>query len=145
MIYRNPALATFAQAFKSEATAFSTTLTFNTRDEYLVWVKQWKEDYKLVLRKYQISTFTYRRDHCVLESKKLHYQKRLDGIPDITTEDTEKYNAIVGRLAIQLGLPNWMVGNSYWIIIGLLILRKAGKIRAGIKREERLATQKVAS
>ena len=136
--------ASFASAFMSEAMAHSTALKFTTREEYLAWVKNWKEEYKIVEHKHKIDNLRQKRDRCVLQNKIDNYQKQLDKLPDLTEVQKAKYNEVVGRLAQAFGLPGWMSCNSYWIVIALLVERKAGKIRANVQRNARLLEQKVA-
>ena len=139
MIYRGN--APFMAAFMSEAMAYSTTLKFTTREDYLTWVKKWKEDYKIVEHKRKIDVLFSRRDNCILPHKKEYYQKRIDNIEPLTDAEKEKYNAIVGRVAQSFGLASWMVCNTYWVVIALLVERKAGKIKANVQRNVRLLEQ----
>lgn len=144
IIYRNHAVTTFASAFMSEAMAYSTKLTFTTRDEYLNWVKEWKEDYKAIEHKRKLDVLCARRDGCTLETKKDYYQKRLDKLPDLTPEQKDRCKAVSDRIAKEMGFSSWLTGDTYWTIIALLIIRKAGKIRAHSQRNARLLEQKQA-
>ncbi len=142
LIYRGN--APFMTAFMNEAVAHTSALKFITREEYLAWVKNWKEEYKIVERKHKIDSLCYKRDRCFLQNKIDHYQKQLDAIPDLTDFEKAKYNEVVGRLAQSFGLSNWMVGSSYWIVIAMLVERKASKIRANTQRNLRLLELKKA-
>jgi len=139
MIYRGN--TPFMTAFVSEAMAHANTLKFTTREEYLSWVANWKEEYKLIERAHKIDNLCWKRDRCVLPNKIEHYQKQLDKLSDLTDAEKAKYNEIVGRLAQTFGLSGWMSRDSYWIVIALLVERKAGKIRANTQRNLRLLSQ----
>jgi hypothetical protein len=140
LIYRGN--SPFMTAFMSEATAHASTLKFTTREEYLAWVKNWKEEYKVVERVHRIETLTGKRDRCILPRKIDHYQKLLDKVPDLTDIEKAKYHEVVGRLGIAFGLSSWMMSGSYWIVVAMLVERKASKIRANTQRNLRLLENK---
>lgn len=130
----------FDTVFNENAVAFAKKLTFTTRGEYLEWVKQWKTDYKLVERQHKIVRYLGMRDHCITEVKKNLYQKKLDSVTELTVEERSQYDGIMNRFRIDVGLPTWF-DSSYSLVLYVLILRKAGKIRAGEKRSERILAQ----
>ncbi len=142
IIYRNHATTTFAAAFMNEAMAYSTKLEFNTREEYLAWVKNWKEEYKIVELYHKSCKLSTALDRCQLQSKKDAYQKRLDKLPNMTEEQMAKYKEISGKIASKFGLNQWIASYPYWILIGMLIERKAGKIKARAQRNARLVEEK---
>ena len=127
----------FDAVFMENAVAFSTKLTFVTREEYLAWVKQWKSDCKLVERQHKIERYCGMRDHCITETKKNYYQKRLDTIPDLTVEERAQYDALMNRFRTETGMPTWFT-SSYCLVIYMLIHRKAGKLRARTQRNIRV-------
>ena len=127
----------FDAVFMENAVAFSTKLTFVTREEYLDWVKQWKTDYKLVERQHTIEKYSYRRDHSATEAKQNHYQKILDKILDVSVEERGQYDALMNRFRTEVGLPTWF-SSSYSLVLYMLIYRKAGKLRARTQRNIRV-------
>lgn len=137
MIYRNETTTTFAAAFAEAAISLSTKLNFTTREEYLEWVKQWKAAYKLVEKQHRIDTYCYRRDHCITESKSAYYQKKLDAITDPNLEEKTRYSALMTNMRDFAGMKEWF-SDSYWLVIYMLVLRKAGKIKAKAQRNARV-------
>lgn len=118
-------------------------LTFNTREEYLNWVKQWKEDYHTILNSYKRGNLSwFINDPKHREDKKLAAENRLAKLPP---DNPEKVKEVMKRLSTELveryGYPKWYAEypSKYSIILYLLVSRRAGKIRAGQLRAERLA------
>ena len=56
LIYRDQTLE-FKALFMEAAMNHIAKLTFTTREEYLAWVKQWKEDYKNIVHFYTIEKY----------------------------------------------------------------------------------------
>jgi hypothetical protein len=62
----------FESDFNATASDFANILTFNTREEYLDWVKTWKEDYKAILLDYKHGILSFiARDPYRREDKRL--------------------------------------------------------------------------
>lgn len=130
-------------AFVKSATDFSTKLTFNTREEYLTWVKQWKEDYKLILLAYTTEKYKMHMDICILPDKIAHYKKKLILLKSVTDEQNIRIQAIKTEYLTSMGysLTGLRWTSLYSVLQHLYITRKAGKIRAAKKREERIVSQ----
>jgi hypothetical protein len=131
-------------AFDNAALAHVDKLTFNTRSEYLAWVAQWKEDYRFISATRKISRLSR-----YTTAPKIERANKL--IEKINAEfPPEKYTEIANRLTKQLEVE-YGIKFTYWkpstynFIMYLLVARKASKLRAAKKREERLAAEKVAS
>ena len=104
-------------------------LNFITKDEYLAWVKKWKEDFKIVERQHKIEKYTSMRDSCVLPNKKDYYQKKLDKIEDLTLDEATRYNVLMDEFRKYAGMNAWFK-SSYWLTVFGLVQRKASKLRA---------------
>jgi hypothetical protein len=142
----------FQAEVETEAARLSATLPFNTREEYLSWVKQWKEDYKAVWRSYQIEKYTAKYNACVNVNKVAYYKKKLESIPALTEQEQVSVKRCTENARELYKDKNpeknayrydWTVvfTTGYWLVIFMLVQRRASKIRAKIKREERLAQQ----
>lgn len=122
------------EKFDNAVAAQVEKLTFNTRDEYLIWVKQWKEEYKYMValrRDEKLDRFTL-PDKIALAKKKsviLHSQFDPIKIKAIQSE-------INLRLHTEMKRTYYHQFGAYKLIIYLLALRKASKIRAGQKMKE---------
>lgn len=130
-------------AFMAEASKLSEKLTFNTRSEYFAWVKQWKEDYNNVLAEYTRNKFCGRQQMCIRPEKIEYYKKKLAALPKLTGEQKlrleeikREYITINGYSAMNL---SWV--SMYSVLRHMYLIRKASKLRAGKKREERLALE----
>lgn len=134
LIYRNKETTTFTSLFNQLAVDYSSKLTFVTREEYLEWVKKWKEDYKIVDAHHKITKLSGCRDSCVLPKKIEMYQKRLDNIVDLTPEQLVRLKEIEAKYLIEFNLKPWFI-SSHYLVWYMLIIRKAGKLRAANQRE----------
>jgi hypothetical protein len=126
--------------FDSTVQAHVEKLTFNTREEYLLWVQQWKEDYKhiLYLRKIEkLGRFT-------LPDKIKNAEKQIAIIESKFDRVKAKKIAVElqDKISKEYGLKFYWPLTTYSLIMYLLVARKASKIRAGKKREERIAVEK---
>ena len=132
------------EAFNAAVAMHVDKLTFNTRSEYLAWVVQWKEDYRYISATRKIS----RLSRYTTAPKIDRANKLIDKIN--AQFPPEKYTEIDNRLTKQLQ-DEYGIKFQYWkpstynFIMYLLVARKASKLRAAKKREERLAAEKVAS
>ena len=129
-------------AFYAQASAVSLKLTFNTRDEYLVWVKQWKEDFKLTLTAWRREKFSFRLSQCVLPEKIAYYEKKV-AANKLSEEQLARLEVIKTEYLNFMGYSltglRWL--SMYTLINHMYLIRRASKIRAGKKREERLAAE----
>lgn len=128
LIYRS-SNTNFNAEFARVAEQLSHKLTFNTRDEYLVWVKQWKEDYKNLSNAIRNNRLVWKRDLAQQEEKIARLNEKLTKAPDVPEEF---YTTGIASLNNQLFADTGFRSYSDWKIIAiyLLVLRKAGKIRA---------------
>jgi len=145
LIYRNEETTTFISLFNQLATDYTSKLKFITKEEYFSWLKQWKEDYKIIDRKHKVDKFVWFRDHCVIQKKIELYQKRLDAIPDFTPEENARYAVLCDQYLSDFNLKPWFVLTRY-LVWYMLIIRTASKLRANsqwhILRAEKLVLEK---
>ena len=117
-------------------------LTFDTRSEYLAWVAQWKEDYRYIVTARRIEKLR----RFTAEPKIAAASVRIKQLE--ATIDKNKLIEIEARLGNQLSAQYniWrpLFKSPYILAICMLVIRKAGKLRAAIKRQERTATEQVA-
>ncbi len=135
LVYKN--YNTFNEELLKLAETHSKALTFITRDEYLIWVKQWKEDYKTVLQLHTIEKFTRRRDRSTLQEKIDRFQKILDKIPNLSDEQKARIEVLKKEFLSLWGLNSYTYC-SHYLLWHMYVVRKAGKIRAGQQRELRI-------
>ena len=129
-------------AFYAKASELSSKLTFNTREEYLAWAKQWKEDYKIALSGWKYEKFSRRLSQSILPEKISYYEKKV-AASKLNEEQLARLEVIktdylkfMGHSLISL---RWL--SMYTVINHMYLIRKASKIRAGKKREERIAQE----
>jgi hypothetical protein len=129
----------FILAFNNAVESHLSKLTFNTRDEYLVWVKQWKEDYNLLVTEYKREFLTFQSQPRKREDKRLIAERRLAKLPPA---QPEKLAATKDRIAKQLFAEHGVstYGSIYILLLYMLVVRRADKIRAGRLRAERIAS-----
>lgn len=145
-------------ATPQDINAHAEKLAFNTREEYFEWVKQWKEDYKNTVLLHRMEKL-YHRSHdyvwvdgngrttsggwqyvqktskkAALKQSKLTELKRQHIID-------EKSLAIKlhEQIKNEYNYQHW-AGKYSWLVLVryMLAVRRASKLRAGKKREERL-------
>jgi hypothetical protein len=130
-------------AFDNAVAAHVEKLTFNTQDEYLIWVKQWKEEYNhmVALRKIQkLDRFT-RKDKIEAAAKmQAAIHEKFDPKRSKEIVDALKLR-MLNEYGIQFYCTDYYI--RYTLIMYLQVVRKAGKIRAGQKMKARLETQKI--
>jgi hypothetical protein len=141
LIYRNQTLA-FQALFMEAAMNHIAKLTFTTRDEYLVWVKQWKEVYKNIVHLYIIDKYGWRNAHCTTQAKREWYAAKADRerakAGFWSKEEAQvKVRALEDQIKKEYGM---YVSGFYVDLMYLLVVRKAGKIRANAQRNLRLVT-----
>ncbi len=128
-------------AFNRAALAHVDKLTFNTRGEYLAWVAQWKEDYKHLsaarkierLNRYTTQVKIDRADKEIAKLETVYLPAKTAEIKDRLTK----------RLETEYGIKfTYWKPSNYVLIMYLLVARKASKLRAAKKREERIAAEK---
>lgn len=141
-------------ATQDEINAHAEKLTFNTREEYFEWVKQWKEVYNNVVLYHRINTL-YARSHyseyvggkwhrVPLASKKAIYKQ--NKLKQLETQVTMKENEVVDKLTAEIKneynyVRTYSSFSCYTLIHYLLAVRKASKVRAARLREERLKAE----
>lgn len=134
------------EAFNRAALAHVEKLTFNTRSEYLAWVKQWKEDYRCLSVARRIERLNRYTTQPKIDRANKLIEKLNVQCPN------EKYTEIVDRLA-NLSMPaqyrtDYGIKFLYWkpstynLLMYLLVVRKASKLRAAVKRATRIAAEK---
>ena len=122
------------ERFDNAVAAQVEKLTFNTRDEYLIWVKQWKEEYKYMIalrRGEKLERFTLPDKIASAKNKSVILHSQFDPIK--IKEIQLKINL---QLHTEMKKTYFHQFGGYWLIIYLLVLRKASKIRAGQKMKE---------
>lgn len=112
-------------------------LNFNTREEYLNWVKQWKEDMNIVTYKHTKNKLSWKRDACVRQDKIDRYQSMVNNMPELTEEQNARYNTLMNQFLADYGLHHYF-SSSHYLVWYLLIIRKAAKIKACAQRVLRL-------
>jgi hypothetical protein len=131
--------------FNAAALDYSNILSFNAREEYLDWVKMWKEDYKAILLDYKRRTLEFiAGDTRRREDKRTVAKHCLEKLP---VSDPVRFMELwTKKIAPEL-IRNGCIGpwqiqypSHYSSIIYMLVLRRAGKMRAGKLRAERLAS-----
>lgn len=142
--------SSFEQEFLTEAERLISTLPFTTREEYLIWTKQWKEDYKAVWKSYLREKYNYKYSICKNPAKVEYYKKKLDSVHVLT----EVEQACVDR-SISLAKSIYLTtkptdreyiyhwarifdSSRYWLIVFMLIIRKASKLKAAQERDKRI-------
>ena len=128
LIYRS-SNTNFNAEFARVAEQLSNNLTFNTRDEYLVWVKQWKEDYKNLANAIRNNRIALRYKSARKPERITHFKTLLEKAPNVSKEFYDiRITVLNNQLYADTGLRAY--GNCAFIAIYLLALRKASKIRA---------------
>jgi hypothetical protein len=119
------------------AEEYSAKLKFVTREEYLAWVKQWKEDYKLIEKHHKITKYTERQAKCILPKKVEYYKNKLDKVPKLSPSEVLRLKTLEAQYLNDFGLRPWFVVSEY-LVWYMLIMRKAGKLRAKQQRDIRI-------
>lgn len=137
-----------------ELNAHADKLAFNTREEYFEWVKQWKEVYNNAVLHHRIDRL-YRTSHdCVWNGKAYEWKPRTSKkalykqakLEHLKARVTIEENELLSKLTTQIKneynyTPAYGSYTFYNLIHYLLAVRRASKLRAAKKREERLASQ----
>lgn len=132
-----------AETFNAMAAAHVDKLTFNTRDEYLVWVKSWKEEYRYLVAARKIEKLArFTKTENIDRANKLI--ERLKSTID-SSRLLEIRSNITKRMELEHGIKfmYWSPSN-YNLLTYLSISRKASKLRAGVKMAERKKSQSAA-
>jgi len=145
LIYRNRTEA-FSPIFIKIAMNHTSKLTFITREEYLLWVKQWKDDYKKISLLHRYQKLVHLRDISVRTEKieKLNSQiqsilLKFPGI-EFDVELNSRINTIKDQLYSEYKIRH---SSLKVILVYLLMIRKAGKIRANVQRNLRVLSESV--
>lgn len=132
---------TSPKAFLAAAEKHVEKLTFNTREEYLNWVKEWKEDYKYLSAWQRIGKL-----HRFTKKEKVDRAEKQ--VAEIKVKFPHaKYNETVTRVKDRLVKEydiKWGT-NDYTLIRYMLVIRKASKLRSAIKRQERILSEQTAA
>jgi hypothetical protein len=141
LIYRNQTLE-FQALFMGAAMNHIAKLAFTTRDEYLIWVKQWKEVYNNIVHLYIIQKHEWHSGHCITKERQDWYMAKANRerakIGFWSKEEAQlKVKELEGQIKKEYGM---YVSRFYVDLMYLLVVRKAGKIRANTQRNTRLAT-----
>jgi hypothetical protein len=134
LIYRNKQTDSFIELFNQLANDYASKLTFVTREEYLAWRKQWKEDFKIVEIQHKFEKWDMMKSSCVLPRKIEMYEKKLKTLPAYTAEQSKRIIEIQAKYISDFNLKPWAIA-SHYVVWYMQIIRKAGKIRAGKQRE----------
>jgi hypothetical protein len=142
LIYRNQELD-FNALFMEAAMNHTTKLTFITREEYLAWVKQWKEDYKNIVHLYTIEKWEH---HPARLPERIKYfedrVKALKAKPGFWAAEVVTKRVEEIKQQILTEYSSMYVGRRlYAVVMYLLVARKAGKIRANTQRNLRLLAE----
>lgn len=125
------------KAFSDAVNKHVEKLTFNTREEYLDWVNRWKEEYRYLclLRKIEkLQRFTLQEKIVNANKQVAILRSQFDHM-----KADEIIQRITKRISDEYGIKRtWGTWSIYSLILYLLVSRKASKIRASKKREERL-------
>lgn len=128
--------ASFTERFNKTVEAFVGTLPFATREEYLAWVKQWRDDYGL----FSLETRLKRFSRQTSPTNEARNQPRIDAIcaklAGTASADAKKRRLADSDLAYY---------TDHTIAVYMLAIRKASKIRAGQLRAARIEAEKHAS
>lgn len=137
LIYRNHEL-NFDSLFMDNVHAYDAKkLNFNTREEYLNWVKQWKEDMKTVALAHTRYKLYCKRDHCERQEKKNRHQARLNKLPELNDVQNARLEVLKNSFLVDYNLKPYFYCTHY-LVWYLLVLRKAAKIKANAQRALRL-------
>jgi hypothetical protein len=139
LLYRNDN-DNFQALFIQTAMNHISKLTFTTRDEYLVWVKQWKEDYRNIVHLYTIKK--YETHPTQLEERTKWYADKANHLKEKIgywplADIAKRAEVINAQMSKEYGLYVYS-NNLYYTLLYLLMVRKAAKIRANQQRNARL-------
>lgn len=128
LIYRS-SNTNFNAEFARVAEQLSHKLTFNTRDEYLVWVKQWKEDYKNLTNAIRNNRVSWKLQMAQKPERIAYFKAASEKASNVPKEF---YDVRITMLNNQILADHGVRVYHNWsfIAIYLLVLRKASKIRS---------------
>jgi hypothetical protein len=125
----NPIYLNNDSEFLKVAEQLSQKLAFNTRDEYLVWVKQWKDDYKNLSNAIRNNTITWKHSVARKPERIAYFAAALAKVADVPSEFHKNRLLVLNNQAFaDIGCRCY--NSRLFIAWYLLVLRKAGKIRA---------------
>ena len=139
LMYRNQTLE-FRSLFMEAAMNHIGKLTFTTRDEYLIWVRQWKEVYNNIVHLYIIQKNERHAAICRTKERQDWYMARANRERAKTGFWTKaEEHIMVMELEDQIKKEYGMYVSGLLVdIMYLLVVRKAAKIRANTQRNARL-------
>ncbi len=138
LVYINRNIDNVDAVMNKLAEEYVQKLTFNTREEYLVWVKQWKEDMKIVTLYHTTTKYTFMKNGCKRVDKIDRYTNKLNKMPKLTEPQVKRADELMDQYFKDYNLSKYFK-SSHYLFWYMLILRKASKIKAGKQRAERLA------
>lgn len=139
LIYINKEVDSVEGLIYNLAEEYVSKLTFTTREEYLSWVKQWKEDVKIVTLYHTQIKYCGNRNACIRQEKIDYWQKKLDKLPSLSDEQKKRVDELMQQYLKDYNLKDWFK-SSHYLFWYMLIVRKASKLRAKAQRELRLQT-----
>lgn len=126
----------FDSMFNRVAMNHTSKLSFTTKEEYLTWRKQWKEDYNKIVVLHKAESLYWKMTSCRVPEKVEYYTKKhnaIQPIADAIKKDDvfmSRYRKYESEIREFYGWgPYWTI-SSYVMVVYMLIVRKAGKIRA---------------
>ena len=133
----------FQALFIQTAMNHVSKLTFTTRDEYLVWVKRWKEDYRNIVHLYTIKKYethpTQLKERTKWYIDKVNHLKAESGYWPLS-DTVKRVKDIIAQMSKEYGC--YVCSNNlYAVILYFLMVRKAAKIRANQQRNVRLLSK----
>lgn len=141
LIYRS-STTTFTAEFEKAARMHVEKLTFNTRDEYLIWVKQWKEDYKNLTATIRVSEYQWKASVACDPVRIEYFTNCLKKLPVVGPEFAIRVGQLNEQFFKEYGIRTY--GNVKYLVWYLLAVRKAGKLRSDLcykkMREEKVVT-----
>lgn len=130
LINRNQETTSFIEIFNKLANDYVSKLTFTSREEYLAWVKQWKEEFKIVEMQHKLEKWNGGKTVCVLPHKIDAYEKKLATVISFTPEQSNRLIDIQAKYALEFNVKPCFIC-SHHLLWYMLIIRKSGKILAG--------------
>ena len=116
----------FTQLFEQAAQATAGSLPFTNKEEYLQWVKTWKDDYRLISLSYRLSKLEAKR-YAMLRSSPYAGEDakiRLAETENYLTSISAETKAAIEKVYLKHGVAR------HHLAITLLVQRRAGKIQA---------------
>lgn len=141
MIHHN-STTTFAAEFEKAARNHVEKLTFNTRDEYIAWVKQWKEDYKNLVTTRRVYNYQWKASVACDPMHVKYFTNVLKGLPAVGPDFAVRVGKLNEQMYKEYSLRSYGRYSEKYLTWYLLVIRRASKIRADMcykkAREEKV-------